>query len=265
MGICYDLGHMNDVNNKYLLPGAVLIGLLFIGGAVLYNGSGSGSSSTGTVKPVALTANAKKIAQDVKDNTAAYQALVDADRTAASQVEIAATPSFLIGKQVIAGAYPYVAFQTAIDNVLAGKAPVADQAHGIKVSKFDSKDIVRPGDPFIGKADAPVTIAFWSDFQCPYCKAFETGGVPGISNPAALPDIIKDYVDTGKVKVVFMDFVFLGQDSISAALYGRAVWKLFPDKYFDWRTQMYVAQDAEGDQGFGDPDSIDQLNAKFFK
>ncbi|MCX6787081.1 MAG: thioredoxin domain-containing protein [Candidatus Kaiserbacteria bacterium] len=117
------------------------------------------------------------------------------------------------------------------------------------------------GDPFIGQVNAPVTIAFWSDFQCTYCKAFEVGGVPQITTPAAFPDIVKNYVDTGKVKIVFMDFSFLGNDSTAAALYSRSVWKLYPDKYFDWRTAMYTAQDEEGDQGFGDAASIDKLSA----
>jgi len=126
----------------------------------------------------------------------------------------------------------------------------------------DIKDINLEGRPFIGKADAPVTIAFWSDYQCPYCKAFETGGVPQIKTPAALPQIIEAYVDTGKVKVVFMDFAFLGNDSLVATQYGQAVWKLYPEQYFTWRTEMYKAQDEEGDEGFGDAASIDKLTAK---
>lgn len=125
----------------------------------------------------------------------------------------------------------------------------------------DIKNVKTDGNPFIGQANAPVTIAFWSDFQCPYCRAIEVGGVPQIPTPAALPDIIKNYVDTGKVKIVFMDFTFLGQDSVTAALYNRSVWKLYPNQYFAWRTAMYTAQDEEGDQGFGDAASIDKLDA----
>lgn len=232
----------------------------------MWSGSHPSTPATpGAPTPVALTAQAKSVAADVKANTAAYQALVDADRTAAGNVGVSATPSFLIGKQMIAGAYPYPAFQVAIDNVIAGKAAVADKANGITVSKVDSKDMANTGDPFIGKADAPITVAFWSDFQCPFCKAFETGGVAGIPTAAAFPDIIKNYVDTGKVKIVFMDFTFLGSDSVTAALYSRSVWKLYPDQYFAWRTAMYTAQDQEQDVGFGDADSIDQLDAKVLK
>lgn len=122
------------------------------------------------------------------------------------------------------------------------------------------KDIKMDGDPYLGANNAPVTIAFWSDFQCPYCKAFEVGNSQIPVQPA-LPDIVKNYVNTGKVKIVFMDLAFLGNDSITAGEYGRAIWKLYPDKYFAWRTAMYNAQDQEGDQGFGNAASINRLNA----
>jgi protein-disulfide isomerase len=130
-----------------------------------------------------------------------------------------------------------------------GSAPIA----------VNIKDVTTTGEPYVGKADAPVTMAFWSDFQCPYCKAFEVGGVPQITLKPALPDLMTQYVNTGKLKIVFKDYPFLGNDSVTAAEYGRSIWALYPDQYFAWRTAMYVAQDEEGDQGFGNAVSIDQL------
>jgi protein-disulfide isomerase len=126
--------------------------------------------------------------------------------------------------------------------------------------KVDIKNVKTDSDPYIGLANAPVTIAFWSDFQCPYCKAVEVGGIPQIPIEPALPEVIKQYVDTGKVKIVFMDFNFLGPDSITAGEYGRSVWKLYPNQYFAWRTAVYTAQDGENG-GFGDAASIDKLTA----
>ncbi len=117
----------------------------------------------------------------------------------------------------------------------------------------DIKDVDIAGDPFIGSETAPVTIAVWSDYQCPFCKNFEVG---------TLPQIVETYVDTGKVKIVFMDFAFLGNDSSDAAAYSRAVWKLYPAQYYAWREAMYEAQDDEGDRGFGDATSIDTLTGK---
>jgi len=52
-------------------------------------------------------------------------------------------------------------------------------------------------DPVLGDKNAPVTIIEFSDYECPFCKRHfdET-----------LPQLIKNYVDTGKVKIVYRDF-----------------------------------------------------------
>jgi protein-disulfide isomerase len=48
-----------------------------------------------------------------------------------------------------------------------------------------------------GSEDAKVTIVEFSDFQCPYCGNFFKG---------AYPEIKKNYIDTGKVKLVFRNY-----------------------------------------------------------
>ena len=146
-----------------------------------------------------------------------------------------------------------------------GSSPAGSPQTGTGAAlSVNIKNVKTDGYPFIDQANAPITIAFWSDFQCPFCKSFEVGGVPQIPTPPALPDIIKNYVDTGKVKIVFKDVVFLspreGMDSLIGTLYGQSVWKLYPNQYFAWRSAMFVAQDEEGG-GFGDVASIDALNA----
>ena len=123
-------------------------------------------------------------------------------------------------------------------------------------------DVKTAGEPFIGKENAPLTIAYWSDYQCPFCKAVEVGGVAGIPIEPSIPMIIKDYVDTGKVRIVFKDYAFLGEDSTTGAEYEHAIWELYPSKFYTWREAMYKAQDDEGDQGFGDAASIDALIKK---
>lgn len=51
-------------------------------------------------------------------------------------------------------------------------------------------------DAFLGEEDAPVTIVEFSDYQCPYCKAFYTDTLPAIK---------EKYIDTGKVKLIYRD------------------------------------------------------------
>lgn len=60
----------------------------------------------------------------------------------------------------------------------------------------------------LGAADAPVVIEEYSDFQCPFCQRFAV---------ETLPLIEANYVATGKVKFVFNDFAFIGEESIRAA------------------------------------------------
>jgi len=53
-------------------------------------------------------------------------------------------------------------------------------------------------DPGKGNANAKVTIIQFSEFQCPFAGRFARD---------TLPDIKKDYIDTGKVKFVYRDFI----------------------------------------------------------
>jgi len=114
---------------------------------------------------------------------------------------------------------------------------------------IDIKNVKTSGDPFIGNPNAPVVLAYWSDYQCPYCKQFET---------TTFQNILKDYVASGKVAVVFKDFSFLGPDSDTAAVYARSVWTLYPNQFYAWRTALFDAQDKENG-GFGDEPSVEKL------
>jgi len=52
-------------------------------------------------------------------------------------------------------------------------------------------------DPVLGDSDAPVTIIEFSDYECPYCTRFYEN---------TLPQLRSEYIDTGKVKLVYRDF-----------------------------------------------------------
>ena len=113
----------------------------------------------------------------------------------------------------------------------------------------DVKDVKTDGEPTVGDKNAPTTVVVFYDYQCPFCKQFELNVTPQLM----------DYVSSGKTKIVFKDFQFLGEDSKTAALFGRALNDLYPDQFGAWISAMMNAQDDEGDQGFGDLPSIQTL------
>ena len=47
--------------------------------------------------------------------------------------------------------------------------------------------------PGIGRADAPLVLVEFTDYQCPFCKKF---------HESVLPELTKKFVDTGKLRVV---------------------------------------------------------------
>lgn len=53
------------------------------------------------------------------------------------------------------------------------------------------------GAPALGQDDARVTIVEFSDYQCPFCRRHSS---------EVFPEIVKDYVKTGKVRYVFRDY-----------------------------------------------------------
>jgi protein-disulfide isomerase len=59
------------------------------------------------------------------------------------------------------------------------------------------KVTVRSDQPTIGNANAPLTVYEFGDFQCPYCKQFYQ---------QTYADFKSKYIDTGKVKLVFVHF-----------------------------------------------------------
>lgn len=66
---------------------------------------------------------------------------------------------------------------------------------------------VSEGDVILGDPDAPVTFLEYGDYQCPFC---------GRLFSQVEPKLREEYVKTGKVKMVYRDFAFLGPESFAA-------------------------------------------------
>jgi protein-disulfide isomerase len=83
--------------------------------------------------------------------------------------------------------------------------PKIDQ---IGPEKITMDTFVSNGSPILGDPDAPITLVEFGDYQCHYCNVFFQ---------SIEKDILKNYVDTGKVKIIFKDYNIIGEDSVKAS------------------------------------------------
>ncbi len=90
-------------------------------------------------------------------------------------------------------------------------------------------DLVLPKGQSMGKEDAPVTIYEYSSLGCAHCADFHL---------STLSKIKSEYIDQGKVRLVFIDFP-IDKKSMQAAMMARCV----PDgKYFDMLELLFKKQ-----------------------
>jgi protein-disulfide isomerase len=159
----------------------------------------------------------------------------------------------LIGSVIIAISILFVGVRISNAPSLAAKpgVTVAQPAAKAAVNRTgDIKQVKTAGNPIIGSASAPIVMAYWFDYQCPVCRTFEL---------TVMNQIKRDYVDTGKIRVVFKDLQFLGPDSQTLGLTARAVWQLAPDKFAAWHNALFSQQGREN-SGWATPDVIKSIS-----
>ena len=103
---------------------------------------------------------------------------------------------------------------------------------------------LKNGSPVLGSENAPITIVEFGDYQCEACYHW-------FHNTRA--DIIDNYIETGKAKLIFIDLPFLGRDSIAAA---QATYCAEDQgKYWDYHNILYNFQE-EIDNGWASKDRL---------
>jgi len=60
-----------------------------------------------------------------------------------------------------------------------------------------AQNVATLGSPILGDLKAPITLIEFTDYECPFCKKFYK---------KTLPELKKQYIDTGKVRLVVRDF-----------------------------------------------------------
>lgn len=85
------------------------------------------------------------------------------------------------------------------------------------------------GDMVLGDTDAPITFIEYSSLSCPHCARHHKD---------VLPEIKKNYIDTGKVKLVVRDFPLNGP-AVQASLLAHCV---TPLAYWGITEQLFATQ-----------------------
>jgi protein-disulfide isomerase len=99
--------------------------------------------------------------------------------------------------------------------------------------------------PSVGNKDAKVHIVEFADLRCPFCEQFFT---------QTEPQIIKNYVDTGKATFSFRQYAFLGPASTVAA--NAAECAQDQNKFWEFHDYMYKNQPDESDTSMYNTDSL---------
>ncbi len=101
------------------------------------------------------------------------------------------------------------------------------------------------GSTIIGSPSAPITIVEFGDYQCHQCYNWFHN---------TKPSIFQNYVDTGKVNLVFVDLAFLGRDSPKAAQASYCAED--QGKYWEYHNQLYNSQESQIDNGWANSERL---------
>lgn len=128
--------------------------------------------------------------------------------------------TFILAAVLIVGAFM---FFTMDRNPPSGNA-IAGDTEVVTVNVGDS--------PVLGSASAPVTIVEFSDYECPFCARHFS---------QTYPQLLKDYIESGKVKLVFKDFpLSFHENAAKAAEAARCVREQLGDEgYYAMHDKLF--------------------------
>ena len=96
----------------------------------------------------------------------------------------------------------------------------------------DIAELMAPGpleDISLGKADAPNTIVEYASMTCPHCAQFHTD---------VLPELQKEYIDTGQARLILREFPLDGL-AVAAFMLARCAG---PDRYYPMVNALFETQ-----------------------
>jgi len=117
-------------------------------------------------------------------------------------------PSLGIGAGVTALVVVSIFFGMSISNNQQELVIEDVQIQEPKTESIELSIFTGNSSPILGDPNAPITLVEFGDYQCFFCNRHfqETEA-----------KLVENYINTGKVKMIFKDFTIIGPDSTSAA------------------------------------------------
>lgn len=114
----------------------------------------------------------------------------------------------------------------------AGLALVAEAGIGAQAGRPSGHSLSYTGAPTLGSSDAPLVLVEFSDFHCPFCRQHAK---------QALPQIQKEYIDTGKLLYVFRHYPAGGSrpGGIDAAVAAQCAAR--QDRFWELHDRLFSA------------------------
>jgi len=110
--------------------------------------------------------------------------------------------------------------------------------------KITAKTFLENVSPILGNPNAPITLVEFGDYQCHFCNVY-------FENTEH--EIIENFVDTGKVRILFKDFTIIGADSVSAAHTAHCAGE--QEKFWEYHDVLYTNWNGENN-GWASNDNL---------
>ena len=154
---------------------------------------------------------------------------------------IRGTPNFVINGHLVQGLLPFESMSDIID-ALIEEAETGSLPEGVQTAlpsptpqptptpdtNFDEETAATRG-----AEDAPITIVEFSDYQCPFCQRHYE---------QTMPQLLENYIDTGKVRYVFKDFPLtqLHPQAVEASMVAECAGE--QDAYWEMHDKLFGEQ-----------------------
>jgi len=129
--------------------------------------------------------------------------------------------------------------QEAIRKDLAEIKKILEEMKPKPPKPFEPTDVAIAGSPFRGSATAKVTVVEFTDYQCPFCSRH-------VKN--TLPQLLKEYVEAGKVKYVLREFPLTSIHPRAARASEAALCAGDQGKYWEMHEKLFDNQKKLGEE-----------------